>query len=155
MKKQLVIIGILALLVSVGLSGCTSTIDNVIDNSKGTCYYDFKLNESYYAGYYFVPPEGYKYIITTLCVRNEAEQYVSTNPYHWNLNANGISYEHSVATYDEGIGHKTVKIYKGGIFNTTIIFEIPENVNIDSCRIVPNDSSFSRIVNFVRDDSLL
>ena len=154
MKKQLVIIGIIALLICVGLSGCNLMIDS-FESTKGTCYYDFEFNESSYAGYYWVAPEGYRYIIVTLCVKNEAEQYVSTNPYHWNLRADGIEYSHSTATYDEGIGHKTVKVYKGGIFTTTIVFEIPDNVNIESCSIVPNDASFSKIVDFVKDDSLL
>ncbi len=155
MRKQLLLVGIVCLLIVVGLSGCFDQNGSIFDGSKGVCYYDYKFNESYYAGYYWVADEGYKYAIATLCVKNEAEQYVSTNPYHWNLRASGIEYPHSTATYDEGIDHQTVKVYKGGIFTTTIVFEIPENVNIESCSIVPNDASFARVVDFIRDDSLI
>jgi hypothetical protein len=75
-----------------------------------------------YAIDYSTAPSGYTYVVCTLYIQNNDTKSISTNPWNWELIANGITYDHDTMTYSDAINHNTVDIGHGGEFETQFVF---------------------------------
>ena len=49
------------------------------------------------------------------------------DPYARELTVDGITYDAHLSTYDDGIGHETAYIGKGGDLTFRIVYEVVEN----------------------------
>jgi hypothetical protein len=133
MKKIAIIITLM--LITIGcLSGCNEQSGTFLDSSSGICYYDWEATKTDYIGTYYSSLNeyqheaklGYTFAIVTIKINNQASQEVDTNPWNWEMEINGVRYNHDTATYDDSIGHITADVGKGGYFQTKIVYEIPE-----------------------------
>jgi len=128
------------------------------DSTDNFCYWDWESTRvdhvgeyNEYIGYPYEAKTDFDFLIITLKIVNNADREVSTNPWFWELNADGISYNHHMATYDESIGQTTVDVEKGGDFTTKMVFEVPETVSDATLEYVPIGLSPKMLF----DDSLL
>lgn len=108
MKKQVVTLGIIVLLLSVGLSGCTS--------GKGYAYYNYDITIQNSEG------EDNKYAYAKIrVINNGLDKGVDTSSIWWDLVVDGIAYD-----YDYGLtDYESIEILPGGDATFTIGYEIP------------------------------
>jgi hypothetical protein len=103
MKKQLVIIGIVALLVSVGLSGCNE-INNAI-HSKNNRFVGTWLNDAVWDDYQRIG-QGFQFVddgsIKTIYFNmNDGTKTITDYPfYKWELNGNNIKLTNTMVSSD-------------------------------------------------------
>lgn len=125
------------------ISGCTGQTDETVEStsppstvivsstestqSTYVCYWDWKFGTTDSIGY-DTAPAGYTYAIVTLYLQNDGPKTVSTNPWNWELWANGITYRHDSNTYSEYVNHQTVDVRNGGEIVTQMVFLIQGDV---------------------------
>lgn len=75
-------------------------------------------------GKYNTAPAGKCYAVVDIHIDNTGTQTYSTNPWNWQLRADGITYNHDTSTYDESINQMNVDVGPGGQIDTQIVFLI-------------------------------
>jgi hypothetical protein len=101
---------------------------------SNACDYDWTFTSVPYIGDYYIAPDGYRYVIVDIYLKNNGDKAVSTNPYFWNIAVNGIKYTCDLATFDSSIHSQTVEVGKGGEIETHIVYlvnGIPTEANLE------------------------
>ncbi len=145
MKRIQVVLIVLVGMIVANFTGCIE--ENFV--GTGICYYDWDIDRDYTIGefysslgeYQYEAEYGYVFAIVTLKIYNQADTVVSTDPFFWHLEVNGTQYSYHLATYDDSIGHETVDVSKGEVFETKIVYEIPADAADDDIKLVYVDPS--------------
>jgi len=136
------IILVLIVIVAVVAAGFILMSGSTPTTSSAACHIDFKVTTTQHIGEYYSSlgvyqneaGAGMKYAIYEITVVNGADKSLSLNAYFWESVISGVTYQHSVATYDSSIGYQSVDVGKGGTFTTKIVFEVPSSSSLFSLR---------------------
>lgn len=120
MKNKLIIVSIIVLLVCVGFSGCTN---NSTDTNTGNNNYNANKSTepepTVTYSYRLINGSEYEDIKAIITITNKDYEYgVSSSPYHWALELDGIRHDAS-NTYSE-----SVNIMPNGTQTITIGFDL-------------------------------
>ena len=88
------------------------------------------------------PSSGDHYILATLRLVNNRSIDVTTNPYSWDLKAQGVTYTHSWDTYSADISYQSVYISAGGDITWQILYEIPTGINNGTISYTGSNSKY-------------
>lgn len=115
----------------------SSTSDNQVEDSymDNPMFYSCNWDWNWFttsAIDYSTAPYGYTYAVCTVYIMNNDSKSISTNPWNWELIANGIAYSHDSVTYSDVINHNTVDIGYGGEFETQLVFLVKGDIRTAS-----------------------
>ena len=88
-------------------------------------YLTFENSATTQIGPYYTAPSGYVYLILDLHLDNTGTRTYNTNPFFWNLKADGITYNTDTATFSEQIDTQSVEVGPGGSYDWKIVFLVP------------------------------
>lgn len=113
-----------------GSGGSTSQTDNAYYHKCGYNYY-IEYTDKFYDGYsddltYEYPGNSnYIFAIVTIKLVNNGYVSISTNPFSWDYQLNGVNYEHSSVSYSKLFNQQTVTVNEGGTGTTEQVYEVP------------------------------
>lgn len=143
MKIRTIIFGIIVLfigmVVGVAMMGGSNTqqkatpnttVQNLqVEQPQGENIFNY-VNWTFYTAQsvgYQTAPTGSMYYVVDVNIKNTGTQTYSTNPYYWELVADGITYSIDAATFDPSINSRTVNIAPGGSFENKYVFLVSGN----------------------------
>lgn len=135
-KMNIKLRGIVLAILAILIVSATIEFENIVQAATeeemppdGVCYLDVERYTVNTIGENNIAPWNYCYVVVVVRIVNNSNKTVSTNPWDWELEADGIIYEHDTATYDSSINHKTVAVGKGGDFTTEFVYLVPRRTN--------------------------
>ena len=138
MKLKSILFGIIVLfigiVVGVAMIGGSNTQHNTSAKEDIFEYTNWTYTSTDKISSLNTAPKGCLYYIVDVKINNKGTQTYSTNPYYWQLEANGLKYSVCAATFDPAINSQSVNVKPGGSFETKFVFLVNgdyKKINLD------------------------